>query len=396
MRRKRPGPTLLLILLALVFPGQVTFAEQGMAIARAIHVLPYGPEAFDDGPYVFWQDPSTAVVVCIVNGEVTRSVVKDITEPVDVPTPCKDVPKIHLDPNSPQPIAASWPMPSRMLAVSDLEGNYQTFVKFLKANGVIDADGHWAWGDGHLVLNGDIVDRGDQVTEILWLIRRLEREADAAGGKVHYVLGNHETMVMAGDLRYIHPKYALASEEIGKTYHDLYGPDTELGRWLRSKNAIVRIGNVLFVHAGYSPALDELGLDVDEINQRIRSTIGPPAWPTRDQLGPHLIWHQNGPMWYRGYFEKYAESWGGSPTPEQIDSILKRNEVDHIVVGHTVVEDIGWLGDNKQLIGIDVKWSKPEEGEGLLFENDTITRVDMNSKRKPLNIVHKPNSVGIP
>jgi len=86
----------------------------------------------------------------------------------------------------------------------------------------------------------------------------------------------------------------------------------------------------------------------------------------------------------------------GEPTSEQIDSILQRNEVDHIVVGHTVVEDIGWLGDNKQLIGIDVKWSKPNEGEGLLIENGTITRVDMNSKRKPLNIVHKPNSVGIP
>jgi hypothetical protein len=61
-----------------------------------------------------------------------------------------------------------------------------------------------------------------------------------------------------------------------------------------------------------------------------------------------------------------------------------------------VVEDIGWIEENKRLIGIDVKWSKPEEGEGLLFENDTITRVDMNSNRKPLNIVHKPNSVGIP
>ena len=162
---------------------------------------------FDDGPYVSWKDASTAVVVCIVNGEVTRSVIKDITEPIDVPTPCADVPSIHLDPNPPQPSAAKWPMPSRVLAVSDLEGNYQAFQDFLRGNGVIDKDGHWSWGDGHLVLVGDIVDRGDQVTEILWMIHRLEREAKAAGGEVHYVLGNHETMVMAGDLRYIHPKY---------------------------------------------------------------------------------------------------------------------------------------------------------------------------------------------
>ena len=352
--------------------------------------------ALDDGPHVFWQDASTAVILSHVNGKVIRTTVKDITEPITVSTPSADVSSIRLDPALPRPPVEQWALPSKLMVLSDLEGNFKAFKQFLLGNGIIDTDGRWAWGDGHLVLVGDIVDRGAQVTELLWFIRRLEHEAKSAGGEVHYILGNHEAMVMAGDLRYIHPKYEYTSKAFGMEYQDLLGPDTELGRWLRSKNAVERVGNIMFVHAGYSPQLDALELKPEEINSRIRASLGPPAWPKRDQLGPHLAWHQHGPLWYRGYFQKYAESWGGFPTEEQIDSILKRNHVDHIVVGHTVVEDIGWLEENKRLIGVDVKWSKPEEAEGLLFENGTLMRVDTKSKQSELDVVHKPNAVGIP
>ena len=344
-------------------------------------------KAFDDGPYVFWETPTSVLLLGHLDGEVVSARVAEITEPVDVPTPHPGVPSIHLDPNGYDSPASTWPMPDRLLVVSDLEGNHDTFLAFLRANGVIDEDGKWAWGEGHLVFDGDIVDRGDKVTEILWLIQRLEREAEAAGGRVHYVLGNHETMVLAGDLRYIHPKYRVTSERMGRTYEALFGPDTELGRWLRSHNSVVRIGDFLFVHAGYSPELDALGLDRDEINQRIRDTIGPPAWPERDQLGPHLIWHQQGPMWYRGHFDAYAAQWGGKPTDEQLDAILERNGAKHIVIGHTVVEDIGWLDAKKRVLGIDVKWSKPGEGEGLLVENGVIHAVDMTGKKRTIEVV---------
>jgi hypothetical protein len=348
---------------------------------------PVDVKAFDDGPYVFWETPTNALLLGHLDGEVVSTRVTDITEPVEMRTPYPGVPTVHLNPGGYTPSASTWPMPDRLLVVSDLEGNHDTFLEFLRTNGVIDEEGNWAWGKGHLVFDGDIVDRGDKVTEILWLIQRLEREAKAAGGRVHYVLGNHETMVLAGDLRYIHPKYRVTSERMGRSYEALFGPDTELGRWLRSHNSVVRIGDFLFVHAGYSPELDTLGLDRDEINQRIRDTIGPPAWPERDQLGPHLIWHQQGPMWYRGHFDAYAAQWGGKPTDEQLDAILERNGAKHIVIGHTVVEDIGWLDAKKRVLGIDVKWSKPGEGEGLLVENGVIHAVDMTGKKRTIEVV---------
>ncbi len=45
---------------------------------------------------------------------------------------------------------------------------------------------------------GDMFDRGDQVTECLWLVYALEETAKAAGGYVHFILGNHELMNLQG------------------------------------------------------------------------------------------------------------------------------------------------------------------------------------------------------
>ena len=95
----------------------------------------------------------------------------------------------------------------KILAVSDIHGRYDFFTHILRKSGVIDDESHWCWGDGHLVINGDIFDRGDNVTEALWLIYKLENEADVQGGKVHLLLGNHELMAMEGDASYLSKKY---------------------------------------------------------------------------------------------------------------------------------------------------------------------------------------------
>ena len=49
---------------------------------------------------------------------------------------------------------------------------------------------------------GDQLDRGDNEIQILYFLERLQREAEEAGGKLHILNGNHETMNVAGRFTY--------------------------------------------------------------------------------------------------------------------------------------------------------------------------------------------------
>ena len=65
-----------------------------------------------------------------------------------------------------------------------------------------------------VVQLGDIVDKGGrgikcnakQMEEfsIYEYLNYLDTEAEKYGGKVHYLIGNHEIMNMEGDFRYVH------------------------------------------------------------------------------------------------------------------------------------------------------------------------------------------------
>ncbi len=336
-----------------------------------------------DGPYVMWRDQTTAEVLSMKEGKVQRKLLENVTGSLEVNDLSPLVPSIVINPKSPEPLKAQWDSPEKLMAISDLEGNYLHALRFLQNHEVLDENGHWSWGAGHLVLVGDLVDRGASVTETLWLIRRLEREADAAGGKVHYVLGNHEAMVMAGDLRYIHPKYHFVAEQYGIAYEDLHGPDSEIGRWLRSKNAVVRVGDLLFVHGGYSPALDQEKIEPDRLNELVRSQLGrfrmEPGTVGTDPVG-----HRYGPFWYRGYFPRYSETWGGQPTQEQMQTILDRHQAKHVVVGHTVVDEVGPVDESGMVIAIDTKWADSKKCQGLLQEDGKLYRLLMTGEREEI------------
>lgn len=55
----------------------------------------------------------------------------------------------------------------------------------------------------HALLQvGDQLDRGDNEIQILYFLERLQKEAAAAGGALHILNGNHETMNVGGRFRY--------------------------------------------------------------------------------------------------------------------------------------------------------------------------------------------------
>lgn len=261
----------------------------------------------------------------------------------------------------------------KMLFMSDVEGEFAAFRSLLLANGVIDQKYNWKFGKGKLIICGDLFDRGKEVTEVLWLLYKLEQDAKAAGGYVHTILGNHDIMNLSGDIRYVDPRYLEIAKIIGVTYTDFFTVDTELGRWLRTKNIIEKIGDNLCAHAGIAPQINNIAMPLDQINAKCRpyydkakhlSTVG--------EADPSIASFFNSKtslFWYRGYFVE------PKATEQEVDTTLSVFGVKRIVVGHTIVPgNVGFYYGGK-VLGLDVNQHAGKH-EAALFEKGTWYKVD--------------------
>lgn len=83
-----------------------------------------------------------------------------------------------------------------------------------------DVNGEWVGGEDILVQVGDILDRGDQSRKVLDLLMNLEEKAKNVGGRVVFLLGNHEVMNLIGDLRFL-SKNELSQYTTPPDYHQL-------------------------------------------------------------------------------------------------------------------------------------------------------------------------------
>lgn len=265
----------------------------------------------------------------------------------------------------------------KMLVVSDIEGNFAALRKLLQGNGVIDQNFNWTFEKNHLVLTGDFVDRGATVMEVLWLIYSLEEKAKAAGGYVHFILGNHEIMNMSGDLRYVHERYNQHAAIINKNYMQLFGPDAEIGRWLATKNIAERIGDILFTHGGISSYVNNLKIPLKDINEISRPFYTDTTYEYNDiRIG--VLFSDFGPFWYRGYYKGIPKA-----TVAQIDSTLELYDIRHIATGHTIVaENISTLYKGR-VINTDVPHADGHS-EALLVEKGKFSRVNAAGERFPV------------
>jgi hypothetical protein len=264
-------------------------------------------------------------------------------------------------------------------AVSDIHGQYDTFIKLLKNNGVIDTQEKWSFGNGHFVVAGDIFDRGPQVTEVLWFLYDLEKQAEKSGGKLHVLLGNHDVMVLNGNLRSVHPKYKEISKILETPFNTLFNEGTVLGDWLRTRPVLVKINNVLFTHGGLHPDFVNKGMSLHQINNVFKQQLIESELPKeRTAIGDYLH-RNNGPIYYRGYFQ------GQLATDPQINQLLTHFKIKNIVVGHTTHKQIETRYNGKVIV-IDANMKSGSMGEMLLWQSGKFIRGALNGKKLPLEI----------
>ncbi|RQV99201.1 MAG: metallophosphoesterase, partial [Calditrichaeota bacterium] len=204
---------------------------------------------------------------------------------------------------------------------------------------------------------------------------------EEAGGRVDFLLGNHEIMVVQGDLRYVNPKYEESASLLNTGISQLYGIDTEIGQWLRTRNTILKIDNLLFVHGGIHPELINADISWIELNPLIRDNID----KTRDDrsIDPFVEWvfGSRGPFWYRGYSREQKAY--GLIDSVSVDKLLSHFKVDHIITGHTTVEEIQTLFNGK-IIQIDAGIKNGIRGEALLYQQNRFFRISESGRRIPL------------
>ena len=204
----------------------------------------------------------------------------------------------------------TWTDVPRIVAISDPHGAYDAFVRTLVNAGVIDDETNWAGGQTHLVITGDLLDRGADSRKVMDLVMQLESQALEDGGMVHLLLGNHEVMNLVGDLRYVAPgEYAaFAEDELAEErerwfrifsaqrlsiikadeavlraefnkdrppgffgHRQAFSNEGKYGKWLMEKPLMVVVNGNAFVHGGLPPLVAELGLDA--LNSTLRSQV---------------------------------------------------------------------------------------------------------------------------
>jgi len=243
----------------------------------------------------------------------------------------------------------------RIVAVGDVHGAYDRFQEILRAAGVIDERLRWTGGKTHLVQTGDILDRGADSRQALEFLRRLGRDAERAGGRVHALIGNHEAMRLLGNYRYVVPgeyeafttpeskdtrKFIIEKsppEEREKLEEQTplgmiemiraFGADQDLGTYVRSLNAVVKINGILFLHGGISPTV--AAMSCGEINDTVRRELGRDLEKTKKAPLASLTAREDGPLWYRGLANE-PETFA-----PQVKQILETQRARALVVGHS-------------------------------------------------------------
>lgn len=208
--------------------------------------------------------------------------------------------------------------PPRVVAIGDIHGDFDALRSILEHAGILDAAGRWIAGNTTLVQTGDFTDRGPKVRAVMDLLIDLEKQATAAGGRVAVLLGNHETMNLAGEDQDVTPAiYATFADEQSEQrrqaayeayvklwaarsvqvprpvpqinpplskgdwmaahplgfveYREAFGPQGRYGRWLRTKPTVLRLGDTVFLHAGIQPDLAPRSLE--DISKQVLTEI---------------------------------------------------------------------------------------------------------------------------
>ena len=267
----------------------------------------------------------------------------------------------------------TWTDVERIVAVGDIHGDFEQAVRVLRAAKVIDEKHTWSAGKTHLVQIGDVPGRGRDSTKVMNLLMKLEKEAADAGGMVHALIGNHEAMVLLNDWRYVNPD-EIAAFGGAAELRQAMSAEGKYGRWIRGHNTVIKINDVLFVHAGITAETAKLTLA--EINNTVRDELA-------KGKNNGLAMSESGPLWDRTIAREKGENYAND-----LDAALKKYDVQRMVIGHTVFLDGIHVQAGGKVICIDVGMTAVYGGQArcLVIQRGKYQEVIHDKPARPLDV----------
>ena len=197
----------------------------------------------------------------------------------------------------------------------------------------------WSGGNATLVQVGDIFDRGDDEIAILMTLLHLRKQAAAAGGQVHLLLGNHEMLNVGGDFNEVShialidsAAKVLSVERVrallsgGKFSTEavsemvaarlaLFARGGPLARIFSSFSTVLVVNDTVFVHGGLHRPLVSLGLE--EVNRQMSLFLLGVKPPDDEQMQMALkaaVASPQAALWSRTYshFDEEVSRIGGN------------------------------------------------------------------------------------
>ena len=318
-----------------------------------------------------------------------------------------------------------WTGVDRVVAIGDLHGDYGQYVEVMKSAGLINNSGKWIGGETHLVQTGDITDRGADSRKIIDHLVKLSKQAKKKGGYVHLLIGNHETMNVIGDLRYVSPgEYAAFATKNSARLQTMQwerqvewmqanNPDFETmdleafrkeweqqvplgwvehrqawslsgkyGKWVSGNAVAVQVNDTIFLHGGISAKYCKFSLQ--SLTEQVMA-----AMKLNDPAVVSAMNDPLGPVWYRGLATEQEED----IFSQTLDNILDRYGARRIVIGHTPTGGVVWPRFDQRVVandtGIATHYGAHKglleltpEGATAIYGNQRIPLPSLNSERE--------------
>jgi hypothetical protein len=237
---------------------------------------------------------------------------------------------------------------NRIVIIGDIHGDIRRFKDILIDAKIINKNIEWIAEPKNTI----VVQMGDQVDsvnrdpsleewevlqdiEMIYFTDLLNKIALSKGGRVISLIGNHELMNIIGNFSYV------SQNSLNNNYkrHELFKPGGTLSAILSQRPLVVKIGKLLFCHAGLT--LEHLKIltknekDISYINTIWKNFIKNKAILVEDkEIFENIILDMNGMLWTRDL-----------NNAEDLITLKEQLGCIYMFVGHTVVERVKLIND---------------------------------------------------